>query len=213
MAQTQEAGVEKWPLIPSVLKFLASALLIASLSSHWSGRLGDALMPYFQAEIFWLDDTYRIDKLYVDHEGADEVIRIRVGQTRNIVIRDMVFAPHPLGKANASTLLGNITLTAVLLISCVLAWPAHRWWLYGLRAVVVPVVLALLWAVDVPMILWGAIWSLHVDAFAPDLFSPLLVWCQFLQGGGRLVLAVLAGISVGVATNGLYRWSASVRTA
>lgn len=198
-----EARLATWPLIPFVMKFLALALLVGGLASNWSVRLGEALMPSFRAELLWLDDTYRIDALYLDHEGADQVIRVRVGQARYIMIKDMVFAPHPLGTANASTLLGNIILIGALLISTVFAWPARRWWVFPFRALAIPPALALLWSLDVPMVLWGAIWSLHVDAFAPDLFSPLLIWCQFLQGGGRFAMTALLGILIGLGTNRL----------
>ncbi|WP_290642358.1 hypothetical protein, partial [Aquabacterium sp.] len=104
---------------------------------------------------------------------------------------------------NASTLLGNIILIGALLISTVFAWPARRWWVFPFRALAIPPALALLWSLDVPMVLWGAIWSLHVDAFAPDLFSPLLIWCQFLQGGGRFAMTALLGILIGLGTNRL----------
>lgn len=201
MAMVYEARPVTWPVIPFVMKFLTLALFVGTLVSHWSIQLGEALIPYFRAEILALDDTYRIDSLYLDHEGADQVIRLRVGQARYIMIRDMAFAPHPLGKANASTLVGNIILTGTLLISTVLAWPARRRSAYALRALAIPPALAILWSVDVPMILWGAIWSLHVDAFAPDLFSPLLIWCQFLQGGGRFAMTAMLGVLVGLGTN------------
>ena len=46
-------------------------------------------------------------------------------------------------------------------------------------------------ALDVPMVLWASLWQLHVDAFAPGLFSPLLLWLDFVQGGGRMALGLV----------------------
>ena len=153
----------------------------------------EALLPAFKVEINWLDDTYRIERLYVDHQGADRVIRIVVGLAHCVMLEDRPFCGHPKALANASTLLGNVTLPAILLVAPVLAWPARRWQEHGMRLVALLPALTMLWALDVPFVLWAALFSLHVDAFAPDLFSPLLVWSQFLQGGGRLALAFVLG--------------------
>lgn len=185
-----------WHVLPFLMRFTVFALIIAGVLYKFSTPLTESLLPAIEAEFKWLDDTYDIKKLYVDREGADQVVRIVVSQARCIVLIDRAFCGDPRGRANASTLIGNITLPAVLLVSLVLAWPVTRSTELVWRAVFMPIGLALVWALDVPFVLWSAIWSLHVDAFAPGMFSPLLIWGQFLQGGGRMVLAILLGLSV-----------------
>lgn len=179
-----------------IVRFALIALVLASLSFRFGAQLTESLLPAIQSEFEWLDDTYEIKGLYLDREGADQVVRIVVSQARCLVLRDRAFCGDPRGRANASTLLGNITLPAVLLLALVLAWPVARPSELVFRMILAPISLALMWALDVPFVLWSAIWSLHVDAFAPDMFSPLLIWSQFLQGGGRLVLAILFGLMV-----------------
>jgi hypothetical protein len=152
------------------------------------------LLPWFHAEIRWLDDTYRIESLTVDREGADQVVRIVVGLARCVFVNGQAYCGDPRGLANASTLLANITMPAVLLVSVAMAWPAVGWHAYAKRAVNAPLALAFMWAFDVPFVLWASLWSLHVDAYAPDLWSPLLVWRDFLQGGGRFALAITFGV-------------------
>ncbi|MHB8474595.1 MAG: hypothetical protein ACYDC8_17475 [Gammaproteobacteria bacterium] len=51
-------------------------------------------------------------------------------------------------------------------------------------------------AVDVPLVLWSGLWSLFVAAVDPNRFSPLLIWTDFLQSGGRIALAVTLGALV-----------------
>lgn len=182
------------------LRFLARFVCLTGvfgvLAFVYGTTLVDWLTPAFQAEINWLDDTYRIDRLFVDTEGADKVVRIVVGLAHCVVLPDGAHCGDPRGMANASTLQANVTLPAVLLAAVALAWPVLRSREYLWRFLCAAPALVVIWALDVPFILWSAIWSMHVDAFAPDMFSPLLVWSEFLQSGGRLALAALFGVMV-----------------
>ena len=206
LAERGRAVGTPWPLRTFVHRLTIIVAVLATAALHFGTQIGVALLPAFKAEIQWLDDTYRIDRLYLDHEGADQVFRIEVGQARYIVLNGRSFYPDPRGKANASTLLGNATLPVALLIALVLAWPAQRGGAYVWRFAMLPVALALIWSIDVPMVLWGSIWTLHVDAFAPDLFSPLLIWLNFLQNGGRLACPIILGVIVATASNRKFTW-------
>ncbi len=178
-------------------RFVMIALILVTLLQRYEISLVTRLLPAIAAEFEWLDDTYAIMNLTVDQEGADQVVRIVVSQARYIQLGDRVFGPDPRGRANASTLVGNITLPAVLLLAAALAWPVTHIRSaaadYALRGAFIPIALAMTWSLDAPFILWSAIWSLHVDTFAPGMFSPLLIWSQFLQCGGRDLLALLLG--------------------
>jgi hypothetical protein len=201
--QSQSAS---WRFLSFLGRFAVFALVIAGTLYRFSTPLAESLLPAIDAEFKWLDDTYDIKKIYVDREGADHVVRVVVSQARCIVLIDRAFCGDPRGRANASTLIGNITLPAALLMSLVLAWPVIRSIELVWRAVFLPFGLAIVWALDVPFVLWSAIWSLHVDAFAPGMFSPLLIWTQFLQSGGRLALAILLGILIAMRA----RWCSGI---
>lgn len=196
MAERRRDTRRSRQLLGFLCRFALLALILATLTHRYEFLLAQRLLPAIQEEIQWLDDTYEIKSLDIDHEGADQVVRMVVSQARCIVLTDRAFCGDPRGRANASTLVGNITLPAVLLIALTLAWPATHAAEYALRIVLVPMAVAAMWAIDVPFALWSAIWSLHVDAYAPGMFSPLLIWSQFLQGGGREMLALLLGIAV-----------------
>jgi hypothetical protein len=90
-----------------------------------------------------------------------------------------------------------------------LAWPvrwrgrgsAAEWALAtAVRLPCLALAIALIWAIDVPLVLWANIWRFHVDAFAPGLFSPLLLWADFLQSGGRLAAAMALVVPCAMAT-------------
>lgn len=191
-----------------LLRFVALLIGLGTLAYVYGDLLGDMLSPVFRVEINWLDDTYRIDRLFVDTQGGDKVLRIVVGLARCVVVRDRAFCADPRAMANASTLLGNVALPAVLMMAIALSWPAKHPGEYLGRLLVLPAALALMWALDVPFVLWSALWSMHVDAFAPDLFSPLLIWSEFLQSGGRLALAALLGVAaVGMPRTLAFLWA------
>ena len=54
--------------------------------------------------------------------------------------------------------------------------------------------------IDVPVLFWSSIWEFYLQMFAPSQFSLLVAWGQLLQGGGQLLLGIVAALgSVGIA--------------
>jgi hypothetical protein len=176
-----------------LLRFVAATLLFGALGLMWGERLAQAWLPLCQAEIALLDDTFSIDSLTLTKQGADRVIRMDIRPTRYFVLGERTVRPHPLARANSTTLVANLVLPAVLLLASGLAWPARRWWAYTLRLPLLAGVWLVLAAADVPLVLWGGIWGMYVDAYEPGLFSPLLIWVDMLQSGARLALPMVAG--------------------
>lgn len=180
-----------------VLRFVIVAALVGAVALREAKPIADALLPLFKVELAYLADTFRIDGLYVDQDGADQVVRVNVGLARSFSLNGRTFHPDPRGTATASTLVGNLTLPGVLLIAGALAWPAGSAKRLGLRVLILLPALLLLCMLGVPFLLWGALWGLVVQAADPDGFSALLLWCDFLLGGGNFAIALALGIYVG----------------
>lgn len=183
--------------LPSiVLRCMACILLLMVLSALWGDTLVSHLLPAGEAALTWLDDTYRIDELLLDNEGADRVIRVVVRLAHCVILEGTAYCGDPRAQANASTLAGHVLMPAVFLIAMVWSWP-RRSLLEGLLrlALLVPALFTI-WFIDVPFVLWAALWHLHVDAFAPNTVSPLLSWSQFLESGGRMALPVVGAMCV-----------------
>jgi hypothetical protein len=53
---------------------------------------------------------------------------------------------------------------------------------------------------DVPFILWAALWGLVIQAADTNRFSALLTWSDFLLSGGAFALAMALGACVGSLT-------------
>ena len=178
-------------------RFLLLFIVLASLAWLCSLPLARLLLPVFHSEIAWADDTYSIDSLGIDTDGADHVFRLRVHQVLPIVLGGRIYLPDPRGIAESTTLVGNLGVPAVLMTTLGFAAPTRGRRTYLLRGLMLLPALVTLWVLDVPLILWASIWNLHVQAFEPGRWSPLLIWSHLMQDGGRIALAVALGLLIG----------------
>ncbi|RTL51461.1 MAG: hypothetical protein EKK46_11810 [Rhodocyclaceae bacterium] len=167
---------------------------------QWHGRdLAEISLPLVRWAIEGLDDHYRVLVLAVSKEGADTVFVLRANLARPLVMGGQVLMPHPLGWAQITTPVGNMLQSVVIMIGLLPVWPVkqRREWLWRLMAAIVLLPALLL---TIPFTLWAFLWELSVQAFAPDRFSPLLVWLHFMEGGGRIILGWAAcGVACWVA--------------
>lgn len=187
--------------------FVARLLLLLAASVYLLASQGDALgrllAPWFARQVQAMDANYQVRSLALERLAGERVLSLEVSQSRCIVLRQRVHCPHPLGRARASTLMGHLMLTAALMCAVTLAWPVHRRrrashrealaataWRLACLCCAVPLV----WALDVPMVLWAQIWRFHVDALAPGMQTPLLIWADFLGSGGRIALALALAV-------------------
>ena len=181
-------------------RFALIAAVLGVVAVGAGQPLTRALLPGFERELALLDDTFRVDRLYIGQDGSDQVLRVEVGLAHALTLNGQTFYPDPRGRATASTLVGNLTLPCVLLAAVALAWPIQsgrgpRILVYRILALV-PALL-LLCVLDVPFVLWAQVWGVVVHIADPNRFSPLLLWGDFLLGGGSFAIALALGACVG----------------
>jgi len=190
-----------WRMPSPALSFVGKFLVISAALALAAAPLGPGpartLLPLLRAEITWLGDPFRVEDLSVGREGADQVIRLQVAPAHALRLSGRLLTPDPHGRADATTLLGNITLPAVLLLATALAWPARQPRCYVWRAALLAPALLLTLALIVPLLLLGSLWGLVLQAADPERFSPLLLWCDCLHSGGAAALAAALGICAG----------------
>ena len=179
----------------AVIRLVLALGVLLALGHTYGKPLATALLPLFRWEIEQLDDTYQVLDLSLGQQGADTVVRLEVGLARVLLIGGRVLYPDPRARADVSTLAGHITQPAILSLALILAWPARKAAIeYPVRALIACGGSALVIMADVPFVLWAEVWDIHVSAFEPERFSPLLLWKNFLQGGGRFVLGLAVGV-------------------
>ena len=185
-------------------RFLAACALLLAAAHAWGQLLVESLLPLFRLEIGWLGDRYRILGLALATQGADSVIRLDVTLQRIMLVGSHFVYPDPRGHAHVTTLSGHVLQPVILALALLAAWPTLTTRVareLALRLALGLILIAVVVAIDVPFVLLGELWALAHARFAPGSFSALLAWTEFLQGGGRLALGLLAG-AAGIAAAG-----------
>lgn len=181
-------------LLKAATRFVLALGVLLVLSHLYGKVLATALLPVFRWEITQLDDAYQVLDLALSQQGADTVVRLEAGLARIIVLGGHALQPDPRARADVSTLAGHIAQPAILSLALILAWPARKVIEYPVRVLIAAGGIAFVILADVPFVLWAALWDIHVSAFEPERFSPLLIWRDFLQGGGRFALGLAVGV-------------------
>jgi hypothetical protein len=188
------------PALRGVLRLLLAATLIGGGVGVFEDALAARLLAPLGACLGWIDGTFRTVDLGIATVNGEAVIRrVATPAALHAVGSQVVFAD---ARTRITTSAGEGVLfqPVVFALTLLFAWPWRSARLLGLRVVAaVPLVLCL-FLLDVPMVLYGASWYQEVALLDPDRFSPLILWMDFMNAGGRLALAVAAAaLSVGVA--------------
>jgi len=185
-------------MLPQALKatiLLSCASIFLLMLNHWYGQyLTGMMLPIFRSELQWLGDNYSILHFGLARQGYDHVIRLDVSLARFVVVGSHVIAPDPRGHAVVTTLASSVLRPVIFGFVLIAVWPAQRSRQYLWRLVIAAPLLLMLVLLDVPFVLLGEVWELVIAATAPGNFSPLIVWKDFLQGGGRLALALCVSL-------------------
>jgi hypothetical protein len=189
------------PAIGSLVRLIAGAALSIWLVVTYGPRLAESFLPVLQWVFVQLDSVDRVIDLSITDRGAvggrDLVYRLIVAPEKMVFVGEHLASGNPQGSATISVLVAYLWQSFVIALPMALAWPVSRRIEWALRLMCLMAVLAGFTLIDLPFTLWAQVWQTYVDAFAPGKFSLLLVWAQFLQGGGRFVLGIVAaGISV-----------------
>lgn len=192
------------PKLPSPLELALRLALAGALTftivSLWGRVVVEALLPVLRAFIPLLDDQYSLLGLDIATVGPDTALRLRVNLAKPILIGTQMTLPAAEGWLQATTTVGTVVQAPALALTLLLAWPLAGLKEAAWRALGGILAVGALFLSDAPLVLWAYLWDMHVSAFDPERFSPLLVWQHFLQGGGRLALGTGLAVIVLAAT-------------
>jgi hypothetical protein len=189
--------MEPHPLIGRVLaRFILFAAAFGCLAIAGGTVLVKALLPSFRAEIHWLDDSLRIDRLALASERGETLIVLEVGLAHPVTLNGHTFQPDPRGKATSSTLAGNLFVPTVVFLSIVFAVASGAGILWAWRMLLSVPALLIMWALGVPFVLWGSLYGLLLQAAAPTHRCALVEWADFVSGGGEISVAILLAFCV-----------------
>ncbi len=189
-------------LVNVALRFIVAYALLVTLFVYWDEALVAPLLPLFRWELTWLMPNFAIASLAVQTSGAERVLTLGV-EVAGPVNLGGIWPPR--APFDSSTLLGHVFQPTALMMSVLIALPARDRALMAWRLAfgfVAAIPLAML---DVPWVLSGAIVDLMLASvpYPPAGVHPLVAMMNFLNGGGRLVLALVAAGLVAMAANAI----------
>lgn len=139
-----------------------------------------------------IDGTFRTVYLKATMvDGELLIARVATPAVTHVVGQHVVSANSG-NLLSSSASAGILLQPLVLAIGLLCAWPWQRSREMFLRLVFALPLIAIVTALDVPMILCGLVWVEEINAYDPDRFSPLASWGDFMNAGGRFALTVVA---------------------
>jgi hypothetical protein len=151
------------------------------------------LLIIYHWEIGVIDDGYQILSLNIDNVAPEHTISLQVTLKKTMYLGGHFIFPNPRGVANASSIVAHVWQMVVLFLAVIFAWSAERISVYGLRIVVgLPFLIAIL-LLDIPFTLLAALKGLIVQHLQIQTIPLIVLWGDFLEGGGRLALGLVAG--------------------
>ena len=188
----------------AVLRALAAAPLLLLLASAGPALL-QPLLPAARTVMAWAEPAFAVQSLQLLVYPEGERVRAMVAIARPLAVGEQLVLPHPRGRAHAQVPVAQVWQAPLLLVLLLLAWPTAAWGEALLRALLALPALALVLALDLPLVLLAEIWKLLLDAHDPGGWKLLVAWSDLLRSGGRVITGVLAAAAVVAAACALER--------
>lgn len=195
--------------MPFLIRFAISFLVFSACLSLTLYQYGEPLLklllPIYQWEISLIDDVYQILSLSIVNLAQEHVIALQVSLKKTMFIGGHFIFPNPQGVANATSIVGHVWQMIVIFLSVILTWPMEKIIFCALRFVIGLPFLMIILLLDIPFTLLAALEGLILQQLQIQTISPLFLWGSFLEGGGRLILGLVAGILSVLIADNIYR--------
>jgi hypothetical protein len=180
------------PSIRGILRLGAAVLVVGGIVTVLEGTLTAHLVALLDTYTSWIDGTFRSIYFGIVTENGEAVIRrIATPAVAHVVGGHVVFTDART-RLTSSAAEGVIFQPAIFAVALVYAWPWREFRELGLRVLIALPLVLLVVLLDVPLILYGSMWYQEVSLLDPDRFSPLIIWSDFMNAGGRFALTVAA---------------------
>ena len=179
---------------------VALATGFALLMSHWYGRdIVSALMPLLSWSLSVVADDFKVLSLQFMTDRHNESLVALVRLDHTLLIGDAVVVPDGVSVMSVGSAIGNVLQPMLVTLVLVLAWPAGLAEM-TIRVACAVVLQAAILPINTPLSMAAWMWIGHMKRYAPDTWSALVPWNIFLNGGGRIVMGlVAAALSIALA--------------
>jgi hypothetical protein len=175
------------------LWFLLTYAVLLALSLQFGQRYVELLLPLYRWEIGWIFPDFNIVSLALADNRGEGLVALQLNLVHYIVIAQKLLPPGL--SVSSSTLTGHALQHPLLMLSLLAAWPAQHFSQRMVRLLISLPILLLLEMLDVPLVLLGSIEDVILANIANSTSSLLVVWMNFMNGGGRPALSIVAALA------------------
>lgn len=194
------------------LIFTVSGAAWLALFLAYGTQIASGLLPLLRWEVTLIAPQYRLIDLRVVRQQGEDIVKANVVTRRPLRIAGRaVPAGIPM---ECSTLVGHLLQPLIVLLSAVTATCLLRRGNLPAALFLTFMAAGFVILIDVPFVLVGALEDVVSSVMAPpqSKHSPWVVWMDFLNGGGRLALALAAALTVAAASGAKARESGAAKS-
>ncbi len=166
--------------------------LMLTAAHFYSRQVVTLMLPTLAAALKLVADDFTIVQFDVVDERNQASLAAVALLGRTVVLGGRAIVPDGQSVMVVATTIGTVLQPIWVAWVMALAWPARMAEL-ALRIVMASAMLVPVVLLDTPLSLAAWLWDVMVRLHEPSRASPLLWWNVFLNGGGRLVLGLIAG--------------------
>ena len=176
-------------------RFTAMLVVMSVLALLLDTKYADLFLPLYRTVLRLALPEFSLGSLRVGSPQGEALVMANFIANRALQFQG-VWQP-PGVSIDASTLVGHGLKHIVLLTAALFAVPAAGARAWGSRLVLGVFLLIILEAIDIPLVLAGAVRDLlEADVSSVAKRAGLVLWIHLLDGGGRIALPLAAGICI-----------------
>lgn len=162
----------------------------------WGDQYVRVFLPIYQWSFERLTPYLEIQSMRIELENGERVVKVRA---RTAGVRQLDAGRLQAGvPISSSTLAGHALQHAIVVLTMIFIWPTRVWWEHGVFVAFSIPALIIVEALDIPLVLAGAMEDLVLSNFDPGKLpsSPLVQGMHFMNSGGRLAVSLVAAMLV-----------------
>lgn len=174
---------------------VAVIVLLNGIALIYGDQIGSRLIPYYSFVFSKMTEHYQLQNMRLEKESGETVFKVHVITKGRLSIERNV----PLDvELSSSTLVAHSLQMIIVFFSVLFVWPVKTFYQRPLLLVFSLPFLAVILAIDVPLVLLGSLEDLvlYYYHFALLENSPVVLWMSIMNSGGRLALALFVPLAL-----------------
>jgi len=168
---------------------IALFVVLNSFAWIYADQIGKRLIPFYSFVFLKMTTHYKLQNMRLEKQSGESVYKVYVISREKPSTERKV----PSGvELSSSTLMAHSLQMMIVFFSVLLIWPIRSIYQRSLLLIFSLPFLAVLLAIDVPLVLLGSLEDILLYYYHPTLLkkSSAVLWMSMMNSGGRLALAL-----------------------